>query len=61
MEIRKVTVDDAKELLDIYAPYVEQTAITFEYDVPSVSEFVERIKKISLTNHKLSLISITVR
>lgn len=47
MEIRKVTVDDAKELLDIYAPYVEQTAITFEYDVPSVGEFVERIKKIS--------------
>lgn len=47
MEIRKVTADDAKELLDIYAPYVEQTAITFEYDVPSVGEFVERIKKIS--------------
>jgi phosphinothricin acetyltransferase len=46
MEIRKVTVDDAKELLDIYAPYVEKTAITFEYDVPSVNEFEERIKKI---------------
>lgn len=27
---------DAEALLVIYAPYVEQTAITFEYDVPTV-------------------------
>ena len=25
--------EDAEELLEIYAPYVENTAITFEYDV----------------------------
>lgn len=45
--IRKATVDDATELLDIYRPYVERTAITFEYEVPSLSEFRERIRVIS--------------
>lgn len=34
MEIQNVTIEDAEELLDIYAPYVKYTAITFEYDVP---------------------------
>lgn len=33
MEIQNVTIEDAEELLDIYAPYVKYTAITFEYDV----------------------------
>ena len=36
---RCATVSDAAALLDIYAPYVRDTAITFEYDVPSVEEF----------------------
>ena len=35
---------DAKALLDIYAPYVTDTAITFEYDVPTVEEFRGRIE-----------------
>ncbi len=43
MQIRSATINDARVLLDIYAPYVEQTAITFEYDVPSVKEFSNRI------------------
>ena len=37
--------DDAEEILDIYAPYVRDTAISFEYDVPSLEEFRERIIK----------------
>ena len=41
--IRPATLDDAEALLSIYAPYVEQTAITFEYEVPSVEEFRDRI------------------
>ena len=41
--IRVAKVEDAGELLAIYAPYVEKTAITFEYTVPSVEEFTERI------------------
>ena len=42
--IRTATVADAEKLLAIYAPYVENTAITFEYTVPSVEEFADRIK-----------------
>ena len=44
--IRVATINDAQELLDIYAPYVTDTAISFEYDVPSLTEFEERITNI---------------
>lgn len=44
MNIRIATTEDAEALLEIYAPYVEQTAITFEYSVPTVEEFTERIR-----------------
>ena len=47
MKIEKVTIEDAKELLNIYAPYVKETAISFEYEVPSEEEFADRIKRIS--------------
>lgn len=47
MIIRPVLPSDAKELLAIYAPYVTDTTITFEYDIPSISEFTNRIKNIS--------------
>ncbi len=43
MNLRTATPDDAEELLGIYSYYVMNTAITFEYEVPSVSEFRERI------------------
>lgn len=42
--IRTAILSDAQALLNIYSPYVEHTAITFEYDVPSVEEFASRIK-----------------
>ncbi len=35
---------DAEALLRIYAPYVTDTAVTFEYDVPSAGEFARRIR-----------------
>lgn len=44
IKIRTVTENDAEQLFEIYAPYVEKTAITFEYEVPSVEEFKSRIK-----------------
>lgn len=44
VNIRVASPDDAQRLLEIYAPYVEKTAITFEYDVPSVHEFKKRIE-----------------
>lgn len=42
--IRMAAEADAEEILKIYAPYVRNTAITFEYDVPSVAEFSQRIR-----------------
>jgi len=38
--------DDAEALLAIYAPYVRETAISYEYNVPTVEEFRQRIEKI---------------
>lgn len=43
--IRAAEAEDAEKLLEIYAPYVKKTAISFEYEVPSVEEFAGRIKK----------------
>ena len=42
--IRIAEKKDASALLDIYAPYVTDTAITFEYEIPSVEEFANRIE-----------------
>lgn len=41
--MRTATTDDAAQIREIYAPYVLGTAITFEYEVPSEEEFVQRI------------------
>lgn len=43
IQIRPVRVEDAQQLLSIYAPYVENTPVTFEYEVPSLEKFRERI------------------
>lgn len=45
IKIRLANDKDAPALLEIYRPYVEQTTITFEYDVPSIETFTERIQK----------------
>lgn len=47
VEIMKATIEDAAEILAIYAPYVINTAISFEYQVPSLEEFTDRIRNIS--------------
>lgn len=44
--IRTAVPEDAPRLLEIYAPYVEKTVITFEYDVPSLEEFRGRMQHI---------------
>lgn len=43
---RLATTDDAAELLKVYEPYVKNTAITYEYEVPSVEEFASRISDV---------------
>ena len=45
IELRTATVDDAEKILSIYSPYVKNTAVSFEYDPPSIDEFKERIRK----------------
>ena len=42
--IRIATPADAQAILDIYAPYILETAITFEYVVPTLEEFRGRIE-----------------
>lgn len=41
--IRTASEKDAASLLEIYAYYVSNTAVTFEYDVPSQEDFRDRI------------------
>jgi phosphinothricin acetyltransferase len=41
--IRAATTTDAAVLREIYRPYVESTAISFELETPSVEEFQRRI------------------
>ena len=45
--IRDVSVDDAERLVQIYEHYVLNTAVSFEYDVPSADEFRNRIDSLS--------------
>ena len=45
LTIRVASLDDAEGLLEIYAYYVKNTAITFEYDTPSIDEFRSRMKR----------------
>lgn len=41
--IRDVTMADVPHLLDIYAPYVEESAISFEYVIPAEEDFSRRV------------------
>ena len=45
--VRKAKMEDAESLLEVYRPYVQNTAISFEYEVPTLEEFEGRIKKIT--------------
>ncbi|MGH1335798.1 MAG: GNAT family N-acetyltransferase [Aureispira sp.] len=44
--IRIAQESDASALLDIYAPFVTDTAITFEIKAPTLAEFVEKMNGI---------------
>lgn len=43
--IRTARPEDAPQLFEIYTPYVTDTAITFEYEVPTVEDFEQRIQE----------------
>lgn len=45
--IRAATWTDVQAILNIYAPYIRETAITFEYEVPEISDFLARFERIA--------------
>ena len=46
VNIREANLEDAQRLVEIYSYYVLNTAVSFEYEVPTVVEFQERMKKV---------------
>lgn len=44
--IRNAKLEDAEKVLSIFTYYVENTAIAFEYDAPTLSEFQTRMRTI---------------
>jgi len=48
--IRSARPEDAERLVELYRYYVEQTAISFEYEAPSVEEFRSRVEN-TLNNY----------
>lgn len=47
IKFRKVTVDDAAAIIEIYKPYVEDYAVSFDVEVPTEEEIKHRIEKYS--------------
>ena len=45
--IRIATENDVPQMLAIYAPYILNTTHTFEYDVPSQGEFLQRFRDLT--------------
>jgi phosphinothricin acetyltransferase len=43
--IREAMIQDVPGMLSIYAYYVENTAVSFEYQVPTVEEFTRRLEE----------------
>lgn len=47
INIRPIKLEDAGDVLDIYKEYIINTAISFEYEVPTLDEFSDRIRTIT--------------
>ena len=47
MAIRFATHRDLNRILEIYAPYVRETAVSFEYVVPGIGEFTARFDAVT--------------
>lgn len=47
-KIRLIKEEDCAAILDIYGPFISNTTITFEYVVPTLHEFTQRIRNISV-------------
>ena len=55
MMIRLAVINDAEQILDIYAPYVQNTTISFEDEVPTREEMERRIRHVLENNAWLVL------
>jgi L-amino acid N-acyltransferase YncA len=53
--VREAGPQDAARCLEIYRPYVENTAVSWELDVPTVDEMAERIAAVNTTHAWLVL------
>ncbi len=49
VRVRIANLDDAEAIQKIYAPYVEETPITFEIDTPTVEDIRDRIEEVEKT------------
>ena len=47
MSIRAAVLEDLPQILAIYAPYVENTTVSFEYTPPTLEEFTARFTSIT--------------
>lgn len=47
MSIRLAGISDLEAMLSIYGPYVTDTAVSFEYSVPTLEEFTHRFTTIT--------------
>ncbi|MBE6598480.1 MAG: N-acetyltransferase [Ruminococcaceae bacterium] len=45
--IRHAGESDIPRILEIYAPYIQNTTYSFEYDVPTTEAFTERFRRIT--------------
>lgn len=45
--IRRAAREDVARMLEIYAPYVRETTISFEYEPPTIDAFAARFERIS--------------
>ena len=43
LTVRAIQISDAERLAEIYSYYVNDTAVSFEYEAPSTDEFARRI------------------
>lgn len=47
MQIRKIRPEDAAAVAAIYAPYVQNTTFSFEYDAPDAAEITRRMTSLT--------------
>lgn len=45
--LRPATLQDVPRILEIYRPYILETAYTFEYEVPSLTDFTARFQAVT--------------